>query len=127
MGFLDMDFNDVVAPTVAEPETEHKLRILSVKEGTDKNGNAYLMPKLEIPSVVGAKDFNYFIGLPHGGMDAKQLNSAKYKLKTFMDAFGIEYSSEVSDWPGHEGWAILGVDQDEQYGEQNFVKRFVKA
>jgi hypothetical protein len=29
------------------------------------------------------------------------------------------------DWPGLEGWAILGMEKTDQYGEQNFVKKFV--
>lgn len=124
MAFLDMDFTDVIAPTVANPDTEYKLRILDVKEGNDKNGNAYVMPRFEIIDVVGAKDFNYYIGLPHAGMDAKKLNSAKYKLKCFMDAFGLNYQSEVQDWVAAEGWAILGVQEDEVYGPQNFIKKF---
>lgn len=127
MAFLDMDFNDVVEPTVAEADTEQKLRILDVKEGTDKNGHAYLMPRFEICDLVGAKDFSYFLGLPHGEMDAKRLNNCKYKLKTFMDAFGLEYASDPADWVGEEAWAILGVEENEQYGPQNFVKKFVKA
>lgn len=127
MAFLDMDFSDVVEPRVAAADTEYKLRILDVKEGTDKNGNPYLMPRFEVVDEVGVKDFSYFLGLPGAHMDAKRLNNAKYKLKTFMDAFGIEYSSDPADWVGLEGWAILGVENNDQYGDQNFIKRFVQA
>ena len=125
MAFLDMDFNDVVAPTTAEAGSEYLIRIIDVKEGTDKNGNAYVMPRFEIPEVVGAKDFTYFIGLPHEQMTPKQLNSCKYKLKVFLDSFKLPYASEPSDWVGAEAWAILGVEENEQYGAQNFVKKFV--
>jgi hypothetical protein len=61
-------------------------------------------------------------------MDAKRTNSAKYKLKTFMDAFGISYNSNpATDWAGSEGWAILGVEETDAWGEQNFVRKFVKG
>ena len=126
MAFLDMDFSDVVEPRVAAADTEYKLRITDVKEGTDKNGNAYLMPRFEIIEEVGAKDFSYFLGLPHPGLDAKKLNAAKFKLKSFMDAFDIAYSSDPADWVGQEGWAILGVEENAQYGQSNYIKKFVK-
>lgn len=126
MAFLDMNFDDVIEPKVAAADCEYKLRILDVKEGMDKNGHAYLMPRFEVLDEVGVKDFSYYLGLPYEGMDAKKLNSAKYKIKCFMDAFGIEYASDPADWVGVEGWAILGVQEDAQYGEQNYIKKFVK-
>lgn len=124
MAFLDMNFDDVVEPTVAPADAEYELRILDVKEGNDKNGNPYLMPRFEVIDVVGAKDFSYFLGLPNDSMDAKRLNACKWRLKTFMDAFKIEYSSDPQDWVGQTGWAILGVEETDQYGEQNYIKRF---
>ena len=127
MAFLDMNFDDVVEPTVAPADAEYKLRILDVKEGTNKNSEPYLMPRFEICDVVGAKDFTKYLGLPAPSMDAKKLNNTKYALKTFMDAFGLEYASDPADWVGAEGWAILGVEENEQYGPQNYVKKFVKA
>lgn len=127
MAFLDMNFDDVVEPTVAAADAEYKLRILDVKEGTNKNGEPYLMPRFEVCDVVGAKDFTKYFGLPSSSMDAKKLNSVKYGLKIFMDAFSLEYASDPSDWVGAEGWAILGVEENEQYGPQNYIKKFVKA
>lgn len=127
MAFLDMNFDDVVEPTVAPADSEYKLRIVDVKEGTNKNGDAYLMPRFEILEVVGAKDFTKYLGLPSSSMDAKKMNNAKYALKVFLDAFKLEYASDPADWVGAEGWAILGVENNEQYGDQNFIKKFVQS
>ena len=127
MAFLDLDFNDVVEPRVADPDKEYKLRITDVKEGTDKNGNPYLMPRFEVCDEVGVKDFSYFLGLPNSNMDAKRLNNCKYKLKCFLEAFGLPAASDPQDWTGSEGWAILGVEENDQYGPQNFVKKLVKS
>ena len=128
MSFLDLNFDDVVEPRTVDPDTEYKLRIIDVREGIDKNQNPYLMPRFEILDEVGAKDFTYFMGLPNASMDAKRLNNAKYKIKTFMDAFGLAYNSDpTSDWVGSEGWAILGMEENDQYGPQNFIKKFVKG
>lgn len=125
MSFLEMNFDDVVEPR-AVSEGEYKLRIIDVREGVDKNGNPYLMPRFEILGEVGASDFSHYIQLPNHNMDPKRLNNAKYRLKMFMDAFGLPYNGDTSEWIGMEGWAILGVEQNEHYGEQNYVKRWGK-
>ncbi len=129
MSFLtDINFDDVVEPRAVDADKEYKIRIVDVKEGTDKNGNPYALPRLEILDELGAKDFTYFLGRPNPDtMDAKQINSAKHKIKTFLEAFDIDSSADPSDWVGSESWAILGMKEDEQYGEQNFVKKFVKG
>jgi hypothetical protein len=127
MSFLDMNFDDVVEPRAVEPDKEYKLRIIEVREGTDKNGNGYALPRLEVLDEVGAKDFTYFLGFPHDGMDAKQLNSSKYKIKSFCDAFNLDPNAPFEDWVGAEGWAILGLNETDEWGEQNFIRRFVKS
>jgi hypothetical protein len=128
MSFLDFNFDDVVEPRTVDPDREYKLRITDVRSGTDKNGNPYYMPRFEILDEVGAKSFTYFLGLPNDSMDAKRLNSVKYKIKTFLDAFGLPYDGDPeNDWAGAEGWAILGVEENDQYGPQNVIKKFVKG
>jgi len=128
MAFLDLNFDDVVEPRTVPGDAEYQLRIQSVREGVDKNGNAYLMPNFEIIGEVGAKNFSYFLGLPGPNTDAKQANNKKYKLKNFLDAFNLPYNSDpINDWIGAEGWAILGLEESAEWGEQNFVKKFVKS
>jgi len=38
-----------------------------------------------------------------------------------------EKKIDLDDCIGRQAWAILGVSEDEEYGEQNFIKRFIKA
>lgn len=123
MAILDMDFTDVVEPHAVPADTEYQLRIIEVKEGKDRNGHEYLMPRFEVLDEVGSKDFTYFLGLPHDEMDAKRLNSCKHKIKKFMEAFEIE-NMDTESWIGATAWAILGVEETDQYGEQNFIKKF---
>lgn len=128
MSFLDLNLDDVVELAAVEPDREYKLRIIDVREGTDKNGNGYFMPRFEVVDEVGAKDFTYFLGLPNDSMDPKRVNNAKRKIKNFLDAFSLPYDSNpVNDWPGAEGWAILGLEETDQWGAQNFIKKFVKG
>lgn len=128
---LDHDFNDVVEPTVLEADTEAELRIVSVKVDSDKNGYPYMMPFFEVASDDYAKEFSHFIRLPHEEQDAKELNKTKYRLKTFYDAFGVDYSRGVNpseDLPGKTGWAIVGMRESSFSGEEeNYVKRFIEG
>lgn len=127
MGFLDIDLSDVQEPSAVPGDAEYKLRIVDVRQADDKNGNPYILPRFEIPEEPSAKEFTKFLRLPHEGLDAKQLNSAKWQLKLFFDAFGVDPSSlnNVDDLVGEEGWAILGLEDSDQWGEQNFVKKFI--
>jgi hypothetical protein len=127
MGFLDFDVNDVTEPTAVPADQEYKLRIVDVTQSTDKNGNPYLLPRFEVVGEPAAKDFTRFLRLPHGGQTAKQLNQTKWALKTFFDAFGVSPESleAPEDMIGSEGWAILGAEETPEWGEQNFIKKFI--
>ena len=127
MSFLDMDFSDVQEPTAVAGDSEYKIRVVDVRQDTDKNGNPYLLPRFEVPDEPAAKEFTKFFRLPHEGLDAKQMNSAKYQLKVFFDAFDIDPASlqQPEDLIGAEGWAILGLEETEQWGDQNYIKKFI--
>lgn len=132
MSILDLskeDFENVVEPEAAEPG-EYQLRILEVKQGTDKNDNPYIMPRFEIKDQPTSKDFTKFLGLPHADLDEKQLNKCKLNLMKFGAAFGIDFAAgevDCDDLAGYEGWALLGLDPgtDSEYGAQNYVKQFI--
>lgn len=127
MGFLDIDLNDVQEPTAVPGDQEYKLRIIGCKMDDDKNGNPYLLPRFEVEGEPAAKEFTKFLRIPHGELDDKQINSAKWQLKSFSDAFEIDMAATNSpdDLIGAEGWAILGLSEDPEYGEQNYVKKFI--
>lgn len=121
------NFDEVVEPQAVEAG-EYQLRIIDCSEPKeDKNGNMYIMPRLEVVDVPTGKDFTYFLGLPSSEMDAKQLNKCLVKLKNFGIAFGVDMSRQVDveELVGLTGWAILGVESNEQYGDQNYVKKFI--
>ena len=127
MSFLDPKLLDAVEPTAAEAG-EHKLRLLAVAEGSDKNGHDYIQPRFDILEDPHSKDFTHFMHLPdETWMDEKRLNRARWLLGQFLQAFGIDPTVEVtwSELGGEEGWAVLGAGEDEQYGEQNYIRRYV--
>jgi len=124
---LDIDVGDAQEPKVVPADEEYELRIIDAKTDTNKDGNPYLLPRLEVVGEPLAKDFTKYIALPHEEMDAKQLNRTKWALKNYLECFGLPTEGKlvVGDMVGSTGWGILGVEDNEQYGEQNYVKKFI--
>lgn len=123
--FLDVPTGDAVEPK-AMPAGEYKIRITSATMGTDKNNHSYFLPRFEIPKEPYAKEFTKFLGLPHEEMTEKQLNACKFNLDSFKKCFKIKKDKfSMNDVMGLEGWAILGLEETEEYGEQNFVRKFI--
>jgi len=127
MSLLDMNLGDAQEPKAVPADEEYKIRILTCRSDSDKNGNPYLLPMFEIPDQPTSKGFTKFLRVPHQEMDAKQMNSAKWSMTLFLQAFGMDPGRpfDPEELNGKEGWAILGVSDDEEYGEQNFVKKFI--
>ncbi len=126
------DLDDSQEPSAVKPGEEFKLIITDVTDGEDKNGFDYLMPRLEIVGEPYSKDFTHFLYLPNkkngGKMSEKQLNKAKWGFRAFTECFGIDLSRPQDPkeaWLGHEGYAILGTSETDEYGEQNFIKKLV--
>jgi len=127
MGFLEgMNFDDVVEPK-AVPEGEYELRITEVTQDNNKNNEPYIMPRFDIVSEPTAKTVSKYMALPIPTMDEKRLNQTKLNLKRFFEAVGIDASGgiDLDQLVGETVWAILGLEVDDEYGEQNFVKRFM--
>jgi len=127
MGFLEgMNFDDVVEPT-AVPEGEYELRISEIAQDTNKNGEPYILPKFDIVSEPTAKTVTKYMALPSASMDEKKLNKSKLNLKRFFEALGVDAGGgiDLDALVGETVWAMLGLEEDEQYGEQNYIKKFV--
>ena len=129
--FDGMDLENAQAPVVVDANSDVKLRIIGITVDKDKNGLDYIMPRFEISGNDFAKDFTTFLHVPNkenqSSMDSKKFERAKWAMKTFLATFGIDASrpGDPEDWVGQEGWAILGKSDNDEYGEQNFVKKFV--
>lgn len=119
------------------PDDEYRIRITDMKlteDGdiklTDKTGQMYLLPTLEIIEDENAenyKEFTCFMRLPNEEMSPKEKKQCLANLKDFGKCFSIDFSGRVdeTDFKGSEGTAILSVREDDGYGEQNTVKQFL--
>jgi hypothetical protein len=121
------DVNDAVEPIVVAAGEEYKIRIIGCDSKMNKNDEPYMLPRFEVSDEPLAKEFTKYLPLPFQGMDEKKTNNAKLGLKRLFDAFSFEPSGDfdTEDLVGLEGWAILGIEKNDQYGDGNFVKRFV--
>ena len=127
MTFLDIDVSDAQEARAVPGDEEYNLRIVSIDQKDDKNGLPYILPRFEVPAEPTSKEFTKFIRLPYDGMSAKDLNKCKWALKSFFEAFNIPLVGERNwdDYLGNEGWAILGFEETDEWGEQNFVRKFI--
>lgn len=137
--FLDLsnDNLDEGKELTAAKEGEYRIRLKDWK--TDDDGKIvkmtaedkpFIMPIFEIindPDADHYKDMTHFMWLPSDWMDAKKKNSARFELQTFCKAFRIDYHQKIDpeNTIGLEADALLVVQDDATYGEQNRVKRFV--
>lgn len=128
MSIIDLSDQDVMNtpdPIVMDADSEVQLRIIACDHKNNKDGNPYILPRMEVIDEPLAKEVTKYLGLPHPGMDEKQLMRAKNALKHFFNAFDVPEKFDPEDLVGMEGWAILGVEESDEYGESNYVKRFV--
>jgi hypothetical protein len=123
----------------AVKEGEYTLRIKDWKSDddgkikmTNEKGFPYIMPILEVINCEEAefsKDITHYLALPDSGLDKKKLNDAKYQLRCFFEAFGVDYHQPLDPegMIGETAEALLVVQEDTGYGEQNRVKRWIAS
>jgi len=128
---LEKEIADAPEPKVLPRGTEVKARIINVREGiSDKNGAKWYQPVFDVPDDPMVIEFNDFFWdlADRDKLDPKSAQRALYKFKQFAGAFGIDYSKPFSwtdDLVGLEGWLIVGVRKDDEYGDQNTVSKYV--
>jgi len=130
MSILDLgniDVNDSFEPIAMDADSEIEVQIVDIKMDTDKNGEPYLLPRFEVVDEPTAKEFTKFLRVPNPALGEKKLNSAKRALANFGAAFDIDFGGklDIEELRGLTGWVIVGVEESEEYGDQNYVKRFV--
>ena len=129
---LEKDISDAPEPKILPRGSEVKARIIAVRSGiSDKNNCQWYQPVFDVPDDPMIIEFNAFfwdLADARGKVDDKQKQRNLNNFKNFAAAFGIDYSRPFSwddDLLGLEGWMILGVKKDDEYGDSNTVKKYV--
>lgn len=124
---LPDDLENSAEPFAVEPDEEYQIRIVDVKFGTNKNNFPYMLPRFEIVGEPLSKEFTHYMGLPCSEMSEKQKAKSSYQLKVFCQCFQLPTSGalEAEEMVGETGYAILGRKDDEEFGEQNYIKKLL--
>lgn len=134
---FEEDFDDVFEETVLE-NGEHEFEIIRAKwEATKKTKDLPEKDQRHMLSVtLCPKDDEYASDVrdwmvresAHLGDTRKTANSFKLKRLSFYTAFGIDYTAGpvvVADIIGLTGFAETVIQDDQQYGKQATIKRYV--
>ena len=123
---LDYALDDIPDLGVVE-EGEHLLTVTGVNyTEADKNGNPFLIINFRIENAPNTKNVSHFIGLPGPNHNEEESQDRLRSLKYFATAFGVSMPINSDEIEGAQGTAILKVEDNDEYGEQNKVKRFVE-
>jgi len=127
---LEKEIGEAPEPKILPRGTEVKARIIAMKEGiSDKNNAQWYQPVFDIPNEPLALEFNDFFWdlADRDKLDEKSKARALRKFKNFAAAIGLDYSKPFSwldDLIGMEGWVILGVKKDDEYGDKNTISKY---
>lgn len=130
--YLDSNLDDAVELQALD-EGEYLLHILDARVGKNKNkvdAQPYLLIRCEAPDYPTSKELTHVMMLPSKQHDdAKGLNKRKLVLKEFFQAVGYDFQGDFTqaaeDVKDATFFALLGVEQNPEYGEQNRIRRMV--
>lgn len=134
--FLDVDTSNAPELKAVPGDKEYKIRIIGFIEKEvdgslepiwpDKNGKLCFMPMFEIPAIPDSKEFNTYLPLPNDEMTEKEQIKAARRIEDFKQCFRVPKGKvDLKKLIGNEGWAILNLKDDPEYGEQNGIKKFM--
>lgn len=122
------NFDDTHDEIILEDGSEVLLRVISVDSGVGAKG-PYKRIGYEIDGEPYAKAVYNIMSLPNADDDPRKRNKKNLRLRDFLIAHSmpIDRAFNWNDLLGVEVWAILGVEESEQYGDKNTVKKYTKS
>lgn len=123
--FLDVNVDDAVELQVVQNGWEGELLIAAVEPNAEKS---YILIKLDIVGEELTKNIRHFLFFPKAEDDKEKINNKKLMLKSFFEAFDIngDDRKDPASWVGLSAQATTKLKNDEQYGDQNEVSRWMK-
>jgi len=134
--YLDLaQLDNIPEQVILEDGTEHEVQITFAELGEsdpDRKtaGQKYLRVLYQATDVPDSKPFSDVFMLPFSGLDKETFNRRGRNLKTFFQCFDFEYQGwnifeDTQDLVGLEGELVVRVEDDDMYGEQNQVKKYL--
>ena len=120
--FMSVNLDDAVTPVIVADGKECQVQVIEAEANAEK---CYVKLRMKPVGVDGfVKSFNHFLFFPKPEDDSEKRNNKLCSLRDFNTAFGI--SGPVTDpaaYVGTMGWAIIGIEESAQYGQQNQIKK----
>jgi hypothetical protein len=72
----------------------------------------------------------FYMVLPKSTDDGDTIKKKKKKIKRFCDAFSSAYTPsgfDLTSGYGHSAWALIDIEDSEEFGAKNVLERFLKA
>lgn len=109
------------------PAGEYDLRLISRKETTSKDGRKGIQTVWEIVGEDNALNVFDNIWLPMDKDDPGKANTMWRMIKERLSALGLptDGSLELSDFDGITCSARLEIENSEQYGDKNVIKKIL--
>lgn len=135
--FLDLAQLDAIPDQVLlENNQEYTLQVVKATigesgEGKKTEGQKYLMVTFKAIDEPDSRPFNDVFMLPFPGLDQDQFNMRGRQLREFLQAAEFDYANgwnilqDTNELVGIEVNAVVRVDDNDEYGEQNAVKRYI--
>lgn len=127
--------DDIPDQVLLEDGSTHELQILKAKigeSGEDRKtaGQKYLLVTYKATDVEDCAPFTDVFMLPFNGLEKEQFNMRGRQLRTFFDCFQFDYHGfnlfrDTDQLKGLTGEATVKVVDDDVYGEQNAVKKYL--
>lgn len=128
---LEKEVKEAPQPKLLPKGAEVKARIIGVNTGiSNKNDAHWFSPRFDVPDDPMVIEFNTFFWdlLDKDKIDPKQYARNLYQFQQFAAAFKLDLSKPFdleTDLIGKTGYLQVGVQHNEQYGDQNTVSKFV--
>jgi hypothetical protein len=134
--YLDLaQLDNIPEQVILEDGTEHEVQITFAEIGEsdpDRKtaGQKYLRVLYQATDVPDSKPFSDVFMLPFQGLDKETFNRRGRQLRAFFECFDFEYRGwnifeDTQDLVGLEGEVLVRVEDDDMYGEQNQVKKYL--
>lgn len=128
MSFIEININDAIEPSIVE-EGEYAVRIEDAEVKVGQSGKKYLGLRLSILNEDNVKQVNEVLMLPDAADDESTKNRRLLALKRMCTCFDYEPQGgiDTAELIGREGRVFLKIEDSEQYGKSNKVRRYVAA
>ena len=134
--FLDLAMLDEIPEEhLLDDGSEHTVQIVKAEIGESgpeakTAGQKYLRVTFKATDEPESRIFNDIFMLPFKGLDKETFNMRGRMLRQFFEAFEFEYHGwnifeNTQDLKGLQGDVLVRVKDDQIYGEQNEVKRYI--